>query len=128
MHVSELNERLNLVLYMNLGGIEVPECYKMIPEGWHSLVKMAVRLTDLMDNCIVEIGIRQGLFVVKFKGTNELDNEICELFRNAVAQKSSVTCMICSKRGFRRKREALVPTLCGPHYVEYINYLDDNGL
>jgi hypothetical protein len=125
----------DLIKYLNAGtsihengGFGAAYVYDALPEGWRPLAKLGVRLTELMDNRIVEIGIRAGLLVVKFKGNNELDNQICELFRNAIAQKSSVTCMICSKRGFRRKREALVPTLCGPHYVEYINYLDDNGL
>lgn len=109
---------------ITLAEITAPEVYKIIPSGWYQLARMCLRLTDLMENSIVEVGIRKGLLVVKFKGATELDSNISELFRNAIAKESSVTCMICGNRGFRRKAEAHTPTLCGPHYVEYVNFLD----
>jgi hypothetical protein len=103
------------------------EVYHIIPEGWNSLAIMSVRLTQLMKNCIVEAGVKDGLIVIRFKGNNQVDNDICELFRHIVAKQSSLMCMICGGRAMRRKAETPIPTLCGPHYVEYVNYLDQIG-
>jgi hypothetical protein len=101
---------------------------ELVPDGWVSLWAVILRLTGYIDNCtLVKMGIEKGLLRTEFKCENQTDQNLLNLISNSIARESTLKCMVCGKWGRRRKLEEGMPCLCGHHYTEYVNYLDQRN-
>ena|SRR5690349_3635171 len=97
------------------------------PDGWNKFKTVYQYLQNRLFPCeIVSVGIEKGLLRVKAICDNPEDQEIFDRVAQSLARDSATTCMKCGQYGFRRKAEQHWPALCGVHYVEYVNYLDEN--
>lgn len=98
----------------------------LMPYGWNGLQEV------LLDYCndvglihIVKVSVEKGLlrFVSVARGAHH--ERTFNILAHHVAVKSSLKCMICGKRGYRRKLSEGWPSLCTTHHVQYVNYLDE---
>lgn len=76
---------------------------------------------------INKVSIEKGLLRLHQFGGNADQQEIFKILAQHVAVKSSLTCMVCGKRGHRRKVLEGWPSLCTTHHVQYVNYLDETN-
>jgi hypothetical protein len=98
----------------------------LVPPGWVSIWSIIQRLTGYIDNCtLIKAGIEKGLLRTEFKCENQTDQNLLNLVSQAVARESSMKCMVCGEWGRRRKLEDGLPCLCGKHYTDYVNFLDE---
>lgn len=101
---------------------------EVVPDGWIDLVWQAKRLITLMPESFMQkIAVDKGLLRIIGDCKLEMDQVIFDKFAQSLARDSSTMCMECGKRGFRRKEEDGWPSLCGVHYVEYVNFLDSKN-
>lgn len=110
-----------------VGLIGLQEAQHFFPKGWHVFLDDIWHLADLIGNVrVTRIGIDKGLLRVTVETPGDIEASLFKRVTQSVARESSLKCMECGKRGFRRKIEQGWPSLCGVHYVEYVNFLDQN--
>jgi hypothetical protein len=98
----------------------------VIPFGWHFFIDQIMRYGDLVNCSITDISVDKGLLRIHGSCSLDSDQQLFNRLSQSIARDSATTCMICSRRGFRRKKEVGWPSLCGTHYIEYVNFLDNS--
>jgi len=107
--------------------VQYPE--NIIPDGWKEFFTLVTHLISrLPSSKLTKVAIEKGLLRVSAECFTPLDQLIFDRFSQSIALGTSMKCMVCGKYGYRRKSEDFSPCLCNTHYVEYANWLDDNGL
>jgi hypothetical protein len=107
------------------------------PKGFESLVILPNDLLMLIrdaefpsekehpDLRLTYVAVEKGLFRIKIETKNVELTEVFKILVQHVAVKSSLTCLVCGKRGYRKKVLEGWPSLCTTHHVQYVNYLDE---
>lgn len=108
---------------------EVRYVEENLPTGWKDfsrILETIIFLTHDSPRCDTKVHIKidKGLLRVSATLESESYQEVFNRVANSVARDSSLVCMVCGKRGHRRKEEVGWPSLCTTHYVQYVNYLD----
>lgn len=106
--------------------------FKELPEGWKHLpdaVRVLASHFDVHSEIIVNrYTVELGLLRFHLEPPTEpLYEFIFNSVAQAVAAKSAKICLVCGNSGVRRKDEQHWPCLCGKHYIQYRNWLDQNG-
>lgn len=110
-----------LAIHIVTSSQEIPQ---IVPPGWKSLgctIRNALDRCDAVGN--ITLDIRDGVLYISEYIT--ADNAIIDLVVQATKQKSARMCMMCGEFGVRRKEQEGKPSLCAPHYIEYINAIED---
>lgn len=90
----------------------------VLPAGWHKLIPIIFETASICKINISALDIKQGTLYIK--GVGEYQNIFNRVARSLMMD-SALTCMVCGKYGRRRKDESGSPSLCGAHYLDYIN-------
>src|SRR5574338_1083407 len=104
----------------------------VLPPGWrnHPWSEMILEMGCVLHPFSVDrVWVEKGL--LRFHGHSEMPhnrhhNKLFDCVAQQIAKASSMVCMVCGDKGFRKKTEIGWPCLCEPHYIEYVNFLDQN--
>jgi hypothetical protein len=102
---------------------------EVFPIGWKKFARVIETASFLTYDLPqlkhhVHVKIEKGLLRISSALRSENYQEVFNRVSNSVARDTSLVCMVCGKRGHRRKEEVGWPSLCTTHYVQYVNYLD----
>jgi hypothetical protein len=98
---------------------------EFVPSGWLNLTTILSMYTVDTDAIINLVKIEKGLLRLLGNGSSIVQQDTFNVLSQHTAVKSSVTCMVCGKRGYRRKTLEGWPSLCTKHHVQYVNFLDE---
>lgn len=100
------------------------EVHDELPWGWRELIRPIQIMEQLCGHQgWSAVTIMNGVLKIKYT-VNHADNQkLFDLVVKGIAIESTKTCMVCGEKGARRKTEQYFPTLCTPHYVQYVNFV-----
>lgn len=114
-------------------GIIIPELstdadvVKILPDGWKRMVNPLLLLTQTFPTIrLTHMRLDRGLLRVYAVTDDAKLADLFERVTQSVARESSAFCMVCGERGNRKKTEQYSPSLCREHYIQYINWIDQN--
>ena len=93
-----------------------------IPPGWVDIYDELDKSITNLGGRIIRVHYAKGILRILEKSTVVSTKWLIQGF----GKQSSNTCMICSKRSYRRKSYGGWPSLCFTHIVEYANQLDED--
>lgn len=108
----------------------------VLPTGWRNhngtgLIVFNSFLRDLKSYpnhiWISEVRLEKGLLRFYSESEHEHLKMIFDQVAQIPARMSAKSCMVCGQKGSRRKTEKFWPALCRKHYIQYVNWLDENG-
>ena len=96
--------------------------------GYLTFIDEAYTLRNaLVGSAINKISIDKGLLRISASTANPTHHEIWQKFSQQLARRSAGQCIYCgAPRGRRRREEVGWPNLCSPHYIEYVNQLEES--
>jgi hypothetical protein len=113
----------------NITPVTEQDLENALPPGWCCFIPFIMHLTGRLESCNIKtVAIESGLLRITAFSPNKFDNEIFEKVAQRLAVDSRLICMVCGKtspRSLRKKQEPGNPSLCGPHFIQFVNFLDD---
>jgi hypothetical protein len=107
----------------------INEIKEYLPSGWKSLVRpLEILTTKIPGYVFLLLRVDKGILrIIATHGNVELDDLFLRV-RESVARDTAVTCMWCGSLGRRHKKDEGMPSFCRPHYIEYLNLLNESGI
>jgi hypothetical protein len=97
-----------------------------IPNGWGSLPALMMGyMEDVGLVLVTKLAIEKGLLRMSCVARGYHMEQTFDVLAHHAAMKSSVTCLVCGNRGYRRTTLEGWPSLCTMHHVQYVNFLDE---
>jgi len=105
--------------------VQLDTILRLLPPGWTTkfasdITAMYVKLSPL----ISRVAIADGVLYLDDSSISP-NHSLVKYITRSFAQESARTCMVCGAPGRRRKEQLGKPPLCRPHYLEFINSVED---
>jgi hypothetical protein len=98
----------------------------VLPPGWLPLHNTVQEACAYLNGLIQSVRRDdRGLLRIEYSAVDFTSSDLLRRICETITRDSAVTCMVCGKRGFRRKLESGWPCLCRDHYIIYANALNE---